>query len=264
MKRMRLGVRIESLGLPFRRALQEVARFGASGIQIDAVGDFSPNRLSETGCRDLRHLLRSYNLELTALNCPLRHGLDVADHLDQRIDFLRQAMSLAFELGPRLIVVPAPCVPTEDAADAGRWDLLRDVLTRLTQFGDRIGTSIALEAGLDPGSRLRDYLQTFDTGSLGVQFDPANFLLHGHDPLATVMELHGKILHVQARDARRLRANRGAEEVMLGAGDIEWLGMIASLQAIEYFGFLTVARESGTSRLNDVAQGIAFLRRLIG
>src|SRR5262249_59460571 len=71
---MKLGVRLESLGLPLRPALTATAKMGAAGVQVDAAGDLSPERLSQTGRRELGNLLRSHNLQLTALGCPLRRG----------------------------------------------------------------------------------------------------------------------------------------------------------------------------------------------
>src|SRR5436305_2884221 len=65
MNRLKLAVRLESLGLPLRRALFEAGRMGVAGIQVDAVGDLSPNQLSETGRREFRHMLRAHNVELT-------------------------------------------------------------------------------------------------------------------------------------------------------------------------------------------------------
>ena len=59
MNRLKIGVRLESLGLPLRRALFEAGQLGVAGVQVDAAGDLSPNRLSETGRREFRHLLRS-------------------------------------------------------------------------------------------------------------------------------------------------------------------------------------------------------------
>ena len=47
-------------------------------MQVDATGDLSPDVLSESGRRAFVALLRTLNLELTALGCPLRRGLDVA------------------------------------------------------------------------------------------------------------------------------------------------------------------------------------------
>src|SRR5689334_10952415 len=119
MSRMKIGVRLESLRLPLRRGLQEVERLGVSGIQVDAAGDLSPNRLSQTGRREFRHLLRAHNLELTALGCPLRRGLDVAEGQEARIEHVKKVMTLSFDLGPRIAIVQAGRNP-EEATDPRR------------------------------------------------------------------------------------------------------------------------------------------------
>jgi sugar phosphate isomerase/epimerase len=82
---MKLGIRLESLGLPLRKALAEASRLGAAGVQVDAVAELSPEQLSQTGRREFRNLLRSLDLELAALGCPLRRGLDNAENLQPRI-----------------------------------------------------------------------------------------------------------------------------------------------------------------------------------
>src|SRR5262249_44830569 len=104
MSRLKIGVRLESLGLPLRRALTEVGRLGVAGVQLDAAGDLSPNNLSQSGRRELRHLLRSHNLELAALGCPLRRGLDVAEDQQPRLEHVQRVMSLAFDLGARVTI----------------------------------------------------------------------------------------------------------------------------------------------------------------
>src|SRR4051794_18768421 len=110
---MKIGVRLESLNLPLRRALQEIERLGVSGVQIDAVGELSPNALTQTGRRELRHLLRAHGLELTALGCPLRRGLDVAENQEARIDHIKKVLSLCYELGARIAIVQAGHVTEE-------------------------------------------------------------------------------------------------------------------------------------------------------
>src|SRR6516162_1798705 len=101
MNRLKIGIYLESLGLPLRRALAEVERLGVTGVQVDAVGDLSPNTLSQTGRREFRHLLKSHNLELTALGCPLRRGLDSPENLEGRIEHVKNVMTLSYDLGPR-------------------------------------------------------------------------------------------------------------------------------------------------------------------
>ena len=70
--------------------------------------------------------------------------------------------------------------------------------------------------------------------------------------------------HVHARDARSAGLSRGLQEVPVGAGDVDWMALTATLQVIDYDGFLTVAREQGDDRLKDVADGVKFLRRFAG
>jgi sugar phosphate isomerase/epimerase len=262
MSRLKIGVRLESLGLPLRRALQEVQRLGVTGVQVDAVGDLSPNRLSQTGRREFRHLLRSYDLELTAVGCPLRRGLDSAEDQEGRIEHVKKVMALSFDLGPRVAIVQAGKVPTE--ATDPRGALLREALLALGHHGDRVGSVLALETGLEAGATLRQFLDQLDTGGLGVNYDPANLLMNGFDPYESARALHGRITHAHAKDARAAGANRTAQEVPLGHGDIDWLTLLGVFEEIEYRGWLTIEREGGDNRLADVAGGVAFLRRLVG
>ena len=140
---------------------------------------------------------------------------------------------------------------------------MRESLAALAAHGDRIGCVVALEVGFDPATKVKEYLAGFDTGSLKVTYDPANFLLHGHDPLANLMPLAGLIAHVHARDARSAGLSRGLQEVPVGAGDIDWMAFTATLQVLEFDGFLTVEREQGEDKLTDVTNGVKFLKRFV-
>ena len=262
MMPLKIGIVVESTGLPLRQAISEAAKVASEGVQVDAVGDLAPGALGETGRREFRNLLRSFNQELAALNVPLRRGLDSPENLQQRLDHLRRVMQLAFDLGSRRVVVPCPKVPDDPAAP--RAQTLRESLAALGAHGDRVGTVLALEIGFDAAEKVKQYLAGFDTGSLKVTYDPANLLVHGHDPLANLAPLQGWVAHVHARDARSAGLGRGMQEVPLGAGDVDWMAFTATLQVIEYDGFLTVEREQGENRLKDVADGVRFLRRFAG
>jgi sugar phosphate isomerase/epimerase len=259
MKPLKIGIVVESTQLPLRQAVEAAARMGARGVQVDAVGDLAPGALGETGRREFRNLLRSFDLELAALNVPVRRGLDVAADLQPRLERVRKTMQLAFDLGARRVVVTCPKLP--DDAAAPRALLMRESLTALGTYGDRIGCVVALEIGFDPAEKVKEYFAGFDVGSLKVTYDPANFLLHGHDPLKNLMPLEGLVAHVHARDARYAGVSRGLQEVPVGAGDIDWMALTATLQVLEFDGFLAVEREQGENKLADVTNGVKFLKR---
>jgi sugar phosphate isomerase/epimerase len=261
MSRLKIALRLESLGLPLRRGLQEAERLGVGGVQVDAVGDLAPDNLLQTGRREFRNLLRTHNLELTALGCPLRHGLDVARDQEPRIERVRKVLSLSYDLGARVAIVQAGQIP-EDANDP-RAALLSEALLALGQYGDRVGAVLALETGLESGAVLRAFLDRFDTGSLAANLDPANLLMHGFDPYEAGRALHGKIAHVHAKDARQAGASRAAQEVPLGHGDIDWMQFLGVLEEVGYRGWVTIEREQGMS-LAEAAAAVSFLRRFVG
>ena len=159
------------------------------------------------------------------------------------------------------MIVPLPKVPDDEKAP--RAATARESLRDLGAFGDKVGTHLALEAGLDAGDTVRDYMATFDSGSLAVNFDPANFLLNGFDPLSSLAALAGRVIHTHARDGRTATVSGGGREVPVGAGDIEWMVYVATLESIGYRGYLTVDREGGEDRFADVAAGVKFLRRFV-
>src|SRR5262249_33121472 len=154
--------------------------------------------------------------ELTALFCPTRHGLDAPENLDPRIERIKQAMSLSYELDARTVVVEAGRVP--DDPEQPRGQMLTESLLALGRHGDRTGTVLALETGLESGETLRKFLDLLDSGGLGVNYDPANLLLHGFDPIANLAPLHARIKQVHAKDARAGGASRAGQEVPLGHG----------------------------------------------
>ena len=260
MNPLKISVRLESLRLPLRAAMAEAQRFGVEGARFDARGDLAPDRLSQTGRRELLHLLRGHNLSVAALGCPLRHGLDVEQDQQPRLEQVQKVMALSYELGARVVLLEAGPVPADDSLASARR--LTEALTVLGQHGDRIGTVLALATGLNDGATLRKYLDRFDTAGLAVALDPANWLMNGFDPYESGQALHGKVALAVARDARTALANRQGQEVALGHGDLDWLKWLALLEEIEYRGWITVEREGGDQTAADVGAGVDFLRRI--
>src|SRR5271154_6611051 len=147
MARIKLGISLKSLGLPFRRSLPAAQALGVSGIELEASGELMPQSLTQTGRREITHLLRSHGLSVSAIVCPLRRGLDDAENLDPRLEQIRQTMALAFDLGPRIVIIQAgsiPATPLPQAEGPGardpddpRFPAMKESLESLGRHGDR-------------------------------------------------------------------------------------------------------------------------------
>src|SRR5262249_26584216 len=182
-------------------------------------GDGARGGWWRAGGGEVRPLLRSHTRELTALGCPLRRGLDAAEDQQPRLERVKQVLSLAFDLGPRRVIVQPGRVPPAD--DQDRTCRLREALAAPRAHGGRTGTVLALETGLDSGAAVRDLLATLDTGGLGANLDPGNLVMNGHDPYQAARDLGRSVVHAHAKDARAVTASRAAQEVPLGHGDID-------------------------------------------
>ncbi|CAN5596446.1 hypothetical protein BH11PLA2_BH11PLA2_15010 [soil metagenome] len=261
MAAFKLGLVLEALQMPARAAIDHAATLGVQGVQLEAGGDLHPDRLGDTGRREVRTRLIGCKLELAAMNVPLRRGLDIIDDQQQRLDHIKKMMALAFDLGSRVIVVPLPKLPADE--ETKRAVILHDSLLELGQHGDRTGVRIALECGLDAGDKVREYLDSFECG-LAVTYDPANFLVNRHDAVKSLVHLGSRVAYVQARDARAETLSGGGKEVATGAGDLDWLVLAATLDSLDYRGFVCVDREEGPQRRLDIENSVKFLRRFAG
>jgi L-ribulose-5-phosphate 3-epimerase len=262
MSQLRMGVCLESLGLPLRQGLQAIERLGVTGVQVNAVGDLAPRTLSQTGRREVRHLLRPHNLELIALGCPLRHGLDVAEGQEARIEHIQEVLRLSSDLGPRIVLIEAGPIPEDPNLPRAR--LLTEALQVLGRHGERTGAVLALRTGLESGQILRQFLDRFDSGGLGVNLDPASLLINGFDPYESTRALPGRVVYAQAKDARQASASRGGQAVALGHGNIDWMNYLSVLEEIGYRGWLTIEQDQGDERLKDITAGVGFLRSFLG
>jgi L-ribulose-5-phosphate 3-epimerase len=262
MPRLKIGVVLESLGKPLRAALPLVGQLGLQGVQFDASGEFHPDKLSQTGRREVRHLITAHQLEIASLYCPLRYGLDMAEHHEGRIQHVKKVMQMAYDLGPRITILSAGEIPADEKSDASI--LMRNSLLELGRHGDQIGVRLALEAGFEPPELLKKLLDSLHTGGLAVNIDPAIAVLQRRNPAQLVREFSSLVAHVNARDARPGRADRAGNEVPLGAGQVEWTGFLSALEEIGYRGWLTIKRGQTPDPLADLKAAAGFLRTLVG
>lgn len=258
MTNFRLGLVLEPLNLAPRRAFERAAELGAVCVQFDAAGGLHPDQLGTTARRELKTLLRGFNLQLAAVQVPLRRGLDSAEGQQERIDHIRKVTEFARETGAANVAVPCPKIPE---ADTPQWKTLTETLHAIGVHGWERGVPIALECGIDsPETTVR--LFGLDCG-LKLLFDPANFLIHGHEPIPALAALAQNLAILHARDACRGGPGGGARETAIGGGDVEWMQFFAALSAFDFLHGLPVLanREEGPQRAADLESGLQFLQR---
>ncbi len=259
MLKLRKGVRLESLGLPFKQALAAAAETGAQGVEINARTEIRPTGLSRTGVRHIRKMLSDHRLAVCCVNFPTRRGYASLEHLDQRLDATRAAMSMAYELGCNVVSNRIGRVPP---ADSTEYRTLLQALEDLGRHGSRVGAMFAARTGDDDGATLRELIQALGPGALYVDFDPAELLLNNHDVEGAMRELASFVLHFRARDAVRDLSRSESVEVQLGRGSIDLPPLLAMLEEQHYSGFITVQRPVSPGSAVQIAQSLEYLENV--
>lgn len=260
MPAVKIAIRLASLRLPFRKALDVAARLGASGVEIDARGEIRPEELTQTGLRELRRLLDEHNLSVAAVGFQTRRGYDVPDDLERRVAATKAAMKFAADLRAPVVVNQVGRVPAEPKG--GNWELLLQTLTDLSQYGQHVGAPLAAQTGSESGPELARLIAALPAQGIGVDLDPGNLIINGFSPLEAIGALGANILHVHARDGVRDLARGRGLEVPLGRGSADFPALLGALEECRYRGYFTIARDEAEDPEFEIGEAVKYLKSL--
>lgn len=253
MIRSPLSVRLDP-SREIRGEIRRAAEAGAKGLVLEATGELAPGQLSETGRRELRHLIRSADLRLVALALPTRRPFNTLDQLEDRLARAGRAFDLARDLATDLVLIRAGAVPPDDEANASRLDAWTTTVGELADRADHRGVRVALETGTEPGETLAERLGALGRPNLGGSVDPAALLRGGVDPVAAVLALGERVAHASIHQpAGGSSLDLGRAGVRRGASGLDWENYLGAFEEVGYRGFLTVWPE-------DAADPIATFR----
>ncbi len=260
MLQIKVAIELASLKIPFAQALHMAARLGAEAVEIDGRNEVAVDDLSRTGVRQVRKMLEDLNLRVAALAFRTRHGYGDLEHLERRVDATKRALKLAYELGTNVVVNHIGRVPPDD--DLATLTTLRTALADIGREGQRVGAMLAAETGTESGADLLKLLDSLPPGSIGVDFNPANLIVHGFDPREAAKALGQHVLHVHATDGTRdVAAGRGIE-VPLGRGSVEFPELLGALEEHQYRGYLTIRRTESNNAVAEIAAAVKYLRAI--
>ncbi len=257
MLQLKKGLQLESLRLPFKKALEMAAQLGADGIEINARKELRPAELSRTGVRHLKKMLGDLNLEVAAVHFPTRRGYDESDDLERRVAATKAAMDMAYDLG--CSVVTNRIGQISDDTENDRRSTMLQALTDLGVHSQKSGAWLSAQSGFDEPSLLKGLIDSLPPLAMGVDFDPAQMIINGFSPVDGMRELAEHVMHFRARDAvHDLKLGRGLE-VQLGRGSVDLPALLGLLEEQHYKGYLTIERDEQRDVISQCGQAIEYL-----
>ena len=264
---MKIGAMTTSFRKPFYEALEASAALKVDGVQIWAtnityydpnhpVGELDPELTTEADKKKLQATLKRLGMEITALCGDLGRGFVGGDHIAEDVEKTKRMMDLAKSLGVKVLTSHIGRIP-EDKGEPG-YRIATEALEEIGRHGDEIGVMFASETGPESGATLAEFLRNLKTKSIRANYDPANMVMRGFEPVQGARDLGDLIVHTHAKDGIGPGPNRG--EVPLGEGEVPWPEYLGVLKEIGYDGYLTIEREVGEDPAADIVTAAKFLR----
>jgi sugar phosphate isomerase/epimerase len=272
---------------------------GFAGLVLDA---YSPSLilsdLSETGRREVVHLLSGSGLQLSAVQTSITsEGFAPRTDLQQSIDRVCRAIRATADLRCRLLLVdvgrlppavedvaPAPTVTPElaglilipekksiDAPPAAPREkpqpefesTVDTALAEIAQWADRTGVFVAIGSQLSSQASLVRAIRASRCALLGLDLDPLA-LLADEWPMEELLSRAARsVLHVRVRDGVRGLGNR-VQSTLVGEGKVPWPLLLQNLRESDFSGPLTLDPTDLPSPRIAAGLGRSFMVKQLG
>ena len=274
LKPMALGLIISPFGAPEER-LKRVRDLGFSNcfLSLDGyLGHFTPELATQ-----FRDLLEKYELIATTvevvgpgalvwdfLRGPSTIGLVPPATREARMDALRQASDFAKLLNIGQVQTHCGFIP-EDPADP-KYPGTVEAIRAVAQHCQANGQCFLMETGQETPTTMSRMLRDAAMPNLGVGLDTANLILYGKaNPVDAVDILGLHVRSIHAKDGRwPTDPSKLGEEVLIGAGLVDFRQVFTKLHRIGYTGAVTIEREtSGPQQVEDVRNEKIYLEGIL-
>lgn len=274
LKPMALGLLISPFGaLEERLKRVRDLEFSNCFLSLDGyLGHFTPALAAQ-----FRDLLEKYELIATTvevvgpgervwdfLRGPSTIGLVPPATREARIDALRQASDFAKLLNIGQVQTHCGFIP-EDPADF-KYPGTVEAIRAVAQHCQANGQYFLMETGQETPTTMSRMLRDAAMPNLAVGLDTANLILYGKaNPVDAVDILGPHVRSIHAKDGRwPTDPSKLGQEVLIGAGLVDFRQVFTKLHRIGYTGAVTIEREtSGPQQIEDVRNEKIYLEGIL-
>lgn len=245
--------------MPFDQMLPLAKEMGITGVQLWGVGgEHDAMTLSKDDRKRLLEKMQSQGMEITAL-CAEVGGFSHPESVEGNIERAKAVVDMAVDMGV-YVVSGHVGVIAADPNDPGRVCMTK-AMVEFGKYCEDRGKVYASETGPETIELMREFIDALPNKGIALNYDPANLVMNGFNPVKGVQVGNELIVHTHVKDGVRY-ADGSHEEVVVGKGQVPFGEYFMALDAIGYKGYFTIEREVGDNRVADVQSAIEVIKSL--
>ena len=271
---MRVGIQ-----LPLREDIYDRVAWAAGlGFRSGQLCAWNIGLYTEEIALQLEKACRDFGFEITAIWCgwtgpktfahPYRYetiGLVPASMRMQRTRELLEGAAFARRIGVRDIITHLGFVPDSPFAEEhiGVAMAVREICQTIAPYGQRF----LFETGEIVPSTIMSLIQIAEAENVGINFDPANFLINGRaNPSDAMDRLAFMTCGFHAKDGVYATGfDPKGKEVQIGQGQVDFPAVLRKLKKAGFDGDITIEREirDGPERDREILEEKVYLEQII-
>lgn len=259
-----IGVDVDDLHLPIKDAFRKAAELKFDVVELPAaMGEAAPRNLSSSGRRHLVRYVDGLGLSVAALAADMPAlRLTDTNAVDERVIRTCEIIDLAKDLKVRVVTTSVGALTHPETGDPSLP--AAEVLRQIGEYADARGVVYAIRPSHDSGDRVVRVLDELSCPSIQIGLDPAAMVMSGVNPFEAVEQFASRLAILHVRDATAGLADRAGRETRFGEGEVDFVGILAILEAAEYHGTFIVRRTDSPHPTPDIQAARAALARMIG
>ena len=213
----------------------------------DARVHIYPYVVGEKNISELQNILSCFNVKLIAISGQSDFGV-TDKHIGKQIEFVERQINLANRLGVSILRI---FVSNIQAEHLDRHVVERAIknLKKAALLAEQANVRLALENHYGITATADDVIHIIEcVGSdyVGANFDPANFVSSGDDPVEAGKKLAPYIFHTHLKDCVYTGKGQyfGYDYVEIGSGTIDYESILSNLKKSKYEGYLSLEYEN--------------------
>ncbi len=232
---------------------------GITGLQLWGVGgEHDAMTLNRDDRLRLLEKIQSMGMEISAL-CAEVGGFSDPATLEDHMQKARAVIDMAVDMGVYVVSGHVGTIP-EDHSDPA-WVCMSEAMTEFGKYAEDRGKVYASETGPESIELMREFIESLPNKAIKLNYDPANLVMNGFNPVKGVLVGSDLIVHTHVKDGVRYMDGR-CDEVPVGKGQVPFGEYFAALDAVGYDGYFTIEREVGDNRVLDIQAAIEVIRSL--
>ena len=247
-------------------AVETIASAGYEGIEIMAdVPHAFPLHLTGPDIAEIRKALDRNGLEVSNVNAFMHHADGDTYHPSwietnpewraKRVDYTLRCIDLAAELGAKNISTEPGGPLEEGMTEEEGMRYFREGLAAVEERARTRGIKILIEPEpdllIENSSQFLALYRELDPEVFGLNFDIGHFFCVGEDPAALVEPMKHATGHFHLED---IAADRKHYHLLPGEGAVDLYGVLDTVRATGYSGFVTVELYTYESRAEEAAR----------